>query len=158
MSCFRGCTPTRNYCRLKTWAQWWIRALNLVTMCLFAIFFCNFGPKICAVAIMICRAQSEPGFIFNIAADLSELYWEGLYALLQAALGGHHHHHRGGHHQHHHQHQHLSAEEWILVHSCKIHEEKVITARSLCTGLDFFAHQSPWEESINIFLHSARSI
>ena len=50
--------------------------------------FCNLGPKICAVAIMICRAQSEPGFIFNIAADLSELYWEGLYALLQAALGG----------------------------------------------------------------------
>ena len=95
---------------------------------------------------MICRAQSEPGFIFNIAADLSELYWEGLYALLQAALGGHHHHHRGGHHQHHHQHQHLSAEEWILVHSsCKLHEEKVITitARSLCTGLDFFAYQSP---------------
>ena len=77
---------------------------------------------------MICRAQSEPGFIFNIAADLSELYWEGLYALLQAALGGHHQHHRGGHHQHHHQHQHLSAEEWILVHSsCKLHEEKVIT-------------------------------
>ena len=41
---------------------------------------------------------------------------------------------------------HLSAEEWIFVHSCKLHEEKVITitARSLCTaGLDFFAHQSP---------------
>ena len=115
--------------------------------------FCNLGPKICAVAIMICRAQSEPGFIFNIAADLSELYWKGLYALLQATLGGHHQHHRGGHHQHHHQHQHLSAEEWILVHSCKIHEEKVITitARSLCTGLDFFAHQSPGEQSINIF-------
>ena len=47
--------------------------------------FCNLGPKICAVAIMICRAQAEPGFIFNIAADLSERYWEGLYALLQAA-------------------------------------------------------------------------
>ena len=135
-------------------------ALYLATMCLFAMFFCNLGPEICAVAIMICRAQSEPGFIFNIAADLSELYWEGLYALLQAALGGHHQHHRGGHHQHHHQHQHLSAEEWILVHSCKIHEEKVITitARSLCTGLDFFAHQSPGEQSINIFLHSALSI